>query len=52
VLGASPVLLGFGLPGDNVHSPNESFSINNFFGGIKAIALYYKMLGQDNQTSF
>jgi acetylornithine deacetylase/succinyl-diaminopimelate desuccinylase-like protein len=52
VLGASPVLLGFGLPGDNVHSPNESFSINNFFGGIKAIALYYKILGQDNQTSF
>jgi len=29
------VLMGFGLPGDNIHSPNESYSVDNFFGGIK-----------------
>jgi acetylornithine deacetylase/succinyl-diaminopimelate desuccinylase-like protein len=46
VLGASPVLIGFGLPSDNIHSPNESFSIDNFFGGIKAIANYYMLLGE------
>lgn len=35
ILNAPVILIGFGLPGDNVHSPNESFSIENFFGGIK-----------------
>ncbi len=48
VLGASPVLIGFGLPNDNIHSPNESFSINNFFNGTKAMALYYISLGKMN----
>lgn len=44
VLSASPVLIGFGLPTDNIHSPNENFSLENFFGGIKAIANYYMLL--------
>ncbi|MFN3782143.1 MAG: M20/M25/M40 family metallo-hydrolase, partial [Candidatus Kapaibacteriota bacterium] len=44
VLGASPVLIGFGLPTDNIHSPNENFSLDNFLGGIKAIANYYMLL--------
>jgi acetylornithine deacetylase/succinyl-diaminopimelate desuccinylase-like protein len=45
-LKASPVLLGFGLPTDNIHSPNENFAIDNFFGGIKAIIGYYMYLGK------
>lgn len=44
-LKAPPVLLGFGLPTDNIHSPNENFAIDNFFGGIKAIIGYYMRLG-------
>lgn len=40
VLKAPTILMGLGLPGDNIHSPNESFSIDNFFGGIKASALF------------
>ncbi len=47
VLKASPVLIGFGLPTDNVHSPNENFSLENFFGGIKAIAYYYMLLNEN-----
>ncbi|MEJ5287150.1 MAG: Dipeptidase [Candidatus Kapaibacterium sp.] len=46
VLGASPVLIGFGLPTDNIHSPNENFSLDNFFGGINAIANYYLLLNE------
>lgn len=46
VLGAAPVLIGFGLPSDNIHSPNENFSLDNFFGGIKAIANYYLLLNE------
>lgn len=41
VLQAPPVLLGLGLPGDNIHSPNENFDLNNFYGGIKASALFF-----------
>lgn len=40
VLNAPVVLMGLGLPDDNIHSPNESFSIENFLGGIKASALF------------
>lgn len=45
-LNASPVLLGFGLPTDNIHSPNENFAVENFLGGIKAIVGYYINLGK------
>ena len=34
-LKAPVVLMGFGLPGDNIHSPNESFAVENFYGGIE-----------------
>jgi len=40
VLKAPTVLMGMGLPGDNIHSPNESFAVDNFYGGIKASALF------------
>lgn len=35
------VLMGLGLPGDNIHSPNENFDLNNYIGGIKASANFY-----------
>lgn len=41
VLKAPVVLMGLGLPGDNIHSPNENFDLGNFFGGIKASALFF-----------
>ncbi len=40
-LNAPSVLMGFGLPGDNIHSPNENFALENFFGGIKSSALFF-----------
>jgi acetylornithine deacetylase/succinyl-diaminopimelate desuccinylase-like protein len=42
VLNAPAVLLGFGLPSDNIHSPNENFSLDNFFGGIKAVSIFLR----------
>ncbi|MCX6155095.1 MAG: dipeptidase [Candidatus Kapabacteria bacterium] len=41
-LKAPVVLMGFGLPGDNIHSPNENFDLNNFFNGIKVSALFFE----------
>ncbi|HXN49272.1 MAG TPA: M20/M25/M40 family metallo-hydrolase, partial [Bryobacteraceae bacterium] len=33
-LGIPTVLMGFGLPDDRIHAPNEKFRLRNFFGGI------------------
>ncbi len=40
-LNAPTVLMAFGLPGDNIHSPNESFALANYHGGIKASVLFF-----------
>ncbi len=31
------VLMGFGLPDDNLHAPNEKFLLSNFYQGIDAV---------------
>lgn len=44
-LGIPSVLMGFGLPDDNLHAPNEKFHLPNFYRGIEAVARYLEMLG-------
>jgi acetylornithine deacetylase/succinyl-diaminopimelate desuccinylase-like protein len=44
-LGIPSVLMGFGLPDDNLHAPNEKMHLPNFFRGIEAVALYLDKLG-------
>ena len=34
VLGIPTVLMGFGLPDDRIHAPNEKFHLPNFYNGI------------------
>ncbi|USG65064.1 dipeptidase [Brevibacillus ruminantium] len=36
------VLLGFGLPDENCHAPNEHFHLQNFETGLQTICCYYK----------
>ena len=43
-LGAPVVLLGFGLPDENSHAPNEFLYLNHFFGGIRTVAVLYEEL--------
>ena len=38
------VLIGFGLPDENAHAPDEHLSLENYYGGIKAIAYLYEGL--------
>jgi acetylornithine deacetylase/succinyl-diaminopimelate desuccinylase-like protein len=45
-LGVPSVMMGFGLPDDNLHAPNEKFHLPNFYRGIEAVARYLEMLGQ------
>ena len=42
ILNADPLLIGFGLERDTIHSPNESYLISQFEKGIESIALFYK----------
>jgi acetylornithine deacetylase/succinyl-diaminopimelate desuccinylase-like protein len=36
-LGAPSVMMGFGLPDDNIHAPNEKFHLKNFSLGIESV---------------
>ncbi len=38
------ILMGFGLDDDNVHAPNEKFSLTSFDGGTKSVAYLYEEL--------
>ncbi len=40
------VMMGFGLPDDNLHAPNEKFHLPNFYRGIEAVGRYLELLGQ------
>ena len=44
-LGIPSVMMGFGLPDDNLHAPNEKFHLPNFYRGIQAMARYLEILG-------
>ena len=45
VLKIPSVMMGFGLPDDNLHAPNEKFHIPNFYRGIESICLFFESLG-------
>jgi acetylornithine deacetylase/succinyl-diaminopimelate desuccinylase-like protein len=39
------VMMGMGLPDDNLHAPNEKFHLPNFHRGIEAIIRFFHILG-------
>ena len=41
-LHADPLLMGFGLERDFIHSPNESYLIDQLFKGMESIAKFYQ----------
>ena len=44
-LGIPSVLMGFGLPDDGLHSPNEKYNLQNYYRGIMTIAHFFEELG-------
>ncbi|MBV9624623.1 MAG: dipeptidase [Acidobacteria bacterium] len=45
MLNIPSLMMGFGLPDDNLHAPNEKFHIPNFHRGIESICLLFEKLG-------
>jgi len=39
------VMMGFGLPDDNLHAPNEKFHLRNFYRGIESIIGFLTRVG-------
>jgi acetylornithine deacetylase/succinyl-diaminopimelate desuccinylase-like protein len=42
------VMMGFGLPDDNLHAPNEKFCIANFHRGIETLIHFFEKLGGES----
>src|SRR5579862_3357241 len=40
------IMMGMGLPDDNLHAPNEKFHIPNFYRGIESIIRFFQILGK------
>ena len=45
-LGIPTILMGFGLPDDGLHSPNEKYKLANYYAGIKTIAHFFEQYGK------
>jgi acetylornithine deacetylase/succinyl-diaminopimelate desuccinylase-like protein len=45
-LGIPTVLMGFGLPDDGLHSPNEKYRLQNYYTGIRTIAHFFEQYGR------
>ena len=46
VLGIDALLVGFGLPDDRVHSPNEKFDLDALYRGSRTAAALYDNLSR------
>ena len=44
LLGIDTLLMGFGLPDDRLHSPNERFHLPNFYRGIETLIRFMELL--------
>lgn len=42
-LGIPTILMGFGLPDDGLHSPNEKYKVGNYYTGIVTIAHFLEL---------
>lgn len=49
-LGSDPILFGFGLDTDALHSPNEHYGVQNYFIGIETIAAFFRYFRQMSQS--
>jgi acetylornithine deacetylase/succinyl-diaminopimelate desuccinylase-like protein len=46
LLGLPVIMMGFALPDDNIHAPNEKFALKQFALGIETLITYYELLAE------
>ena len=46
ILNAPVVMMGFGLPDDNLHAPNEKYSLSQFYKGIRTVTRFLQKMGE------
>jgi acetylornithine deacetylase/succinyl-diaminopimelate desuccinylase-like protein len=46
VLHVPVVLMGFGLPDDNLHAPNEKIDLDQFYKGVRTVASFLQKMAQ------
>ncbi len=51
ILGIKSLLIGFGLAEDAIHSPNESYGLEQFYKGVETIPLFYKYFADRSSDS-
>jgi acetylornithine deacetylase/succinyl-diaminopimelate desuccinylase-like protein len=51
ILKAPVLLVGFGLPGENAHAPDEWISLDNLRRGTRAMAILYAELGRPSVSA-
>jgi acetylornithine deacetylase/succinyl-diaminopimelate desuccinylase-like protein len=51
ILKAPVLLVGFGLPGENAHAPDEWISLDNLRRGTRAMAILYAELGRPSASA-
>ena len=47
-LGIPTILMGFGLPDDGLHSPNEKYKLANYYLGISTVAHFLEKYGAES----
>jgi acetylornithine deacetylase/succinyl-diaminopimelate desuccinylase-like protein len=45
-VGIPTILMGFGLPDDGLHSPNEKYKIDNYYRGIMTVAHFFEQYAE------
>jgi acetylornithine deacetylase/succinyl-diaminopimelate desuccinylase-like protein len=50
LLGLPTILMGFGLPDEHNHAPNEWFDLGNFEAGMRSAAHLWFALGQNESV--
>jgi acetylornithine deacetylase/succinyl-diaminopimelate desuccinylase-like protein len=46
ILNVPVVMMGFGLPDDNLHAPNEKYALSQFFKGIRTVTRFFQKMGE------
>jgi acetylornithine deacetylase/succinyl-diaminopimelate desuccinylase-like protein len=50
ILQAPVVMMGFGLPDDNLHAPNEKLSVSQFFGGVRTAIHFMECMARQSTS--